>query len=92
MGHGVLYEVIGLPGPTVLGDVIVATDGHPFWVSNLGSWVDTVALVPGMRLKTSSGTWVQVSVVQAWIQSATVHNLTVQSDRAWSHWGSMWKV
>jgi len=29
-------------------------------------------------LQTSSGTWVQVSAVQAWTQAATVHNLTVQ--------------
>ncbi len=60
------------------GDVIVATDGHPFWVPDLGLWVDAVDLAPGMWLQTSSGTWVQVGAVQAWTQTATVHNLTVQ--------------
>ncbi|MGW5879914.1 RHS repeat-associated core domain-containing protein [Nocardiopsis terrae] len=68
----------GVPGPVVAGDVIVATDGHPFWVPELGLWVDAVDLAPGMWLQTSSGTWVQVSAVQDWTQAATVHNLTVQ--------------
>ena len=58
--------------------MIVATDGHPFWVPDLGLWVDAIDLAPGMWLQTSSGTWVQVSAIQAWTQSATVHNLTVQ--------------
>ncbi|WP_017584781.1 polymorphic toxin-type HINT domain-containing protein [Nocardiopsis ganjiahuensis] len=73
------HEVFeGVPEPEVAGDVIVATDGHPFWVPDLGLWVDAVDLAPGMWLQTSSGTWVQVSAVQARTQSATVHNLTVQ--------------
>ncbi|GAA0993603.1 polymorphic toxin-type HINT domain-containing protein [Nocardiopsis tropica] len=68
----------GIPGPVAAGDVIIATDGHPFWVPDLEQWVDAIDLAPGMWLQTSSGTWVQVSAVQAWIQPATVHNLTVQ--------------
>ncbi|PDP87835.1 hypothetical protein CQJ94_09945 [Glycomyces fuscus] len=60
------------------GDVVIATDGHPFWVPDLGQWIDAVDLAPGMWLQTSAGTWVQVSAVQAWTQAATVHNLTVQ--------------
>ncbi|MFJ9554353.1 RHS repeat-associated core domain-containing protein [Nocardiopsis sp. NPDC101807] len=71
-------EQAGTPGPVAAGDIIIATDGHPFWVPDLGQWVDAVDLAPGMWLQTSSGTWVQVSAVQAWTQAATVHNLTVQ--------------
>lgn len=33
---------------------------------------------PGTWLQTSAGTWVQVTAIQAWTQTATVHNLTVQ--------------
>ncbi|MET9795758.1 polymorphic toxin-type HINT domain-containing protein [Nocardiopsis alba] len=75
---GVLDEVIGLPGPTVLGDVIIATDGHPFWSPEMDAWVDAIDLVPGMWLLSSEGTLVQVSGIQTWTQPATVYNLTVQ--------------
>ncbi|WP_241479697.1 RHS repeat-associated core domain-containing protein [Nocardiopsis lucentensis] len=68
----------GVPGPTVVGDGVIATDEHPFWVPDLESWVDAIDLAPGMWLQTSAGTWVQVSAVGVWTQAATVHNLTVQ--------------
>ncbi|PDP87836.1 hypothetical protein CQJ94_09950 [Glycomyces fuscus] len=71
-------EQSGVPGPVTAGDVVIATDGHPFWVPDLEQWVDAIDLAPGMWLQTSSGTWVQVSAVQSWTQAATVHNLTVQ--------------
>ncbi|WP_236743381.1 MULTISPECIES: RHS repeat-associated core domain-containing protein [Nocardiopsis] len=71
-------EQVGIPGPVAAGDVIVATDEHPFWVPDLGMWIDAIDLAPGTWLQTSSGTWVQVSAVQSWTQAATVHNLTVQ--------------
>ncbi|WP_267909050.1 RHS repeat-associated core domain-containing protein [Nocardiopsis alborubida] len=76
--EGQQAEQSGIPGPVTAGDVVIATDGHPFWVPDLGQWVDAVDLAPGMWLQTSAGTWVQVSAVQAWTQAATVHNLTVQ--------------
>jgi RHS repeat-associated protein len=76
--EGEQAEQSGIPGPVAAGDVVIATDGHPFWVPDLEQWVDAVDLAPGMWLQTSSGTWVQVSAVQAWTQAATVHNLTVQ--------------
>ncbi|OIK01331.1 hypothetical protein BIV25_05835 [Streptomyces sp. MUSC 14] len=58
---------------------LIATDGHPFWVPDLKKWVKAGELVPGQWLQTSSGTWVQISAVQAWTQNATVHNLTVEN-------------
>ncbi|MEY9212458.1 hypothetical protein NI17_005535 [Thermobifida halotolerans] len=68
----------GTPGPTAVGDTVIATDGHPFWVPELGQWVAAIDLTPGMWLQTSAGTWVQITAIQTWTQAATVHNLTVQ--------------
>ncbi|MFV2198613.1 RHS repeat-associated core domain-containing protein [Nocardiopsis sp. LOL_012] len=71
-------EHAGVPGPVAVGDTVIATDEHPFWVPELEEWVDAIDLAPGMWLQTSAGTWVQVSAVGVWTQPATVHNLTVQ--------------
>nr|WP_246421894.1 RHS repeat-associated core domain-containing protein [Nocardiopsis mwathae] len=68
----------GLPGPLAGGDIIISTEGHPFWVPELGEWLDAGDLRPGMWLETSSGTWVQVTATRAWTQPAKVHNLTVE--------------
>ncbi|QRN79649.1 MAG: hypothetical protein JK586_15655, partial [Nocardiopsis sp. BM-2018] len=65
--EGVLDEAGGRPGPTVLGDVIIATDEHPFWSPELDAWVDAIDLVPGMWLLSSEGTLVQVTGLQAWV-------------------------
>ncbi|MFD3686985.1 RHS repeat-associated core domain-containing protein [Nocardiopsis sp. NPDC058631] len=78
LDDGELEDVLGRPGPMVLGDVIVATDEHPFWVPELDAWVDAADLVPGMWLQSSAGTLVQVTGTESWTQPATVHNLTVQ--------------
>ncbi|WP_344883499.1 SpvB/TcaC N-terminal domain-containing protein [Nonomuraea antimicrobica] len=56
---------------------ITATDGHPFWVADPGRWVDAEDLKPGMLLRTSAGTYVQVESVTAWTAAQRVHNLTV---------------
>ncbi|MEJ3748054.1 RHS repeat-associated core domain-containing protein [Actinomycetes bacterium KLBMP 9797] len=56
---------------------IVATDGHPFWVANPGTWLDAKDLRPGHLLRTSAGTYVQVTAVRRWTAQARVHNLTV---------------
>ncbi len=56
---------------------VVATDGHPFWVENRGTWVDAKDLRPGDMLRTSAGTWVQVQAVDEFQQHQRVHNLTV---------------
>ncbi|WP_345542249.1 polymorphic toxin-type HINT domain-containing protein, partial [Streptomyces chitinivorans] len=57
---------------------VVATDGHPFWVPELGEWLDADELKSGQWLQTSSGTWVQITAIESWTQRATVHNLTVE--------------
>ncbi|WP_304598590.1 RHS repeat-associated core domain-containing protein [Nocardiopsis sp. FIRDI 009] len=66
-----------VPGPVAVGEVVIATEGHPFWVPELNAWVEAIDLAPGMWLQTSAGTWVQVSAVEVATQPATVHNLTV---------------
>ncbi|MFF1449373.1 polymorphic toxin-type HINT domain-containing protein [Streptomyces sp. NPDC058274] len=83
-GNGVkhLVEITvdtdGAKGP--VKDTITATDGHPFWVPELGEWVDATDLKSGQWLETSSGTLVQITAVKRWTsQRATVHNLTVSN-------------
>ncbi|MFP8883822.1 RHS repeat-associated core domain-containing protein [Streptomyces mangrovi] len=64
------------PAGTETG-TLTATDGHPFWVPSLHRWVDAADLQPGQWLRTSSGTWVQITGASARTQRTTVHNLTV---------------
>ncbi|MEU9471883.1 polymorphic toxin-type HINT domain-containing protein [Streptomyces avermitilis] len=57
---------------------ITATDGHPFWVPELGEWLQANDLEPGERLSTSTGTRVHITAIKRWTTlQATVHNLTV---------------
>ncbi|WP_433547833.1 polymorphic toxin-type HINT domain-containing protein [Streptomyces sp. CA-294286] len=56
---------------------LIATDGHPFWVPELGKWIDAGELQPNQWLQTSAGSWVQITAVQAFTQNASVRNLTV---------------
>ncbi|WP_073951955.1 ricin-type beta-trefoil lectin domain protein [Streptomyces kebangsaanensis] len=57
---------------------VTATDGHPFWVPELGEWIDAADLKSGQWLQTSAGTYVQITAIQRWTSpGSTVHNLTV---------------
>ncbi|MCH0568561.1 ricin-type beta-trefoil lectin domain protein [Streptomyces sp. MUM 136J] len=57
---------------------VTATDGHPFWVQELHAWIKATDLHAGEWLRTSAGTYVQITAVDRWTaQTATVHNLTV---------------
>ncbi|MFJ8533266.1 polymorphic toxin-type HINT domain-containing protein [Streptomyces sp. NPDC093591] len=58
-------------------DTITETDGHPFWVPELGEWVNATDLKSGQWLRTSAGTLVQITAVERRTESARVHNLTV---------------
>ncbi|MFI6503961.1 SpvB/TcaC N-terminal domain-containing protein [Nonomuraea typhae] len=68
---------------TVAGDEggkpadITATGGHPFWVGKLDRWVEAGDLKPGMWLRTSAGTFVQIKAVSKRTAAQRVHNLTV---------------
>ncbi|WP_425338359.1 polymorphic toxin-type HINT domain-containing protein [Streptomyces flavochromogenes] len=57
---------------------ISATDGHPFWVPELGEWIDAADLRPGQRLQTSTGTNVRIDALHRWTAlEAKVYNLSV---------------
>ncbi|MET7601240.1 RHS repeat-associated core domain-containing protein [Streptomyces avermitilis] len=57
---------------------VTATDGHPFWVPQLGEWLQATDLEPGEWLSTSTGTRVHITAIKRWTTlQATVHNLTV---------------
>ncbi|MFE7972810.1 polymorphic toxin-type HINT domain-containing protein [Streptomyces shenzhenensis] len=57
---------------------VTATAGHPFWVSELGEWIEATGLNAGQRLRTGSGIPVQIMALRRWTAlEATVHNLTV---------------
>ncbi|MEU7854269.1 RHS repeat-associated core domain-containing protein [Nonomuraea sp. NPDC049141] len=56
---------------------VTATDGHPFWVPDRREWVEAGDLVPGTWLRTSAGTYVQVSAVRKLFRWDRVYNLTV---------------
>ncbi|MEV0489525.1 DNRLRE domain-containing protein [Streptomyces atratus] len=58
---------------------VTATAGHPFWLPDAGRWVEAGELEPGMWLRASSGTWVQITAVAHPTRQQRVHNLTVDA-------------
>ncbi|OWA20887.1 hypothetical protein B9W61_25825 [Streptomyces sp. CS057] len=56
---------------------VTATEGHPFWLPEVGRWVEADELLPGQWLRTSTGTWTQIAAVTHRETEATVYNLTV---------------
>ncbi|WP_234477756.1 polymorphic toxin-type HINT domain-containing protein [Streptomyces sp. MBT65] len=57
---------------------VTATDQHPFWVPELGEWINATNLHAGEWLSTDSGVRIQITAVKRWTTpTATVHNLTV---------------
>ncbi|GLU45651.1 polymorphic toxin-type HINT domain-containing protein [Nocardiopsis ansamitocini] len=63
----------------VVGEPVVATANHEFWVADLGEWVAAGELAEGMWLRTPTDTWVQIEQVKQWtVREQRVHNLTIQ--------------
>ncbi|MFG1706387.1 DNRLRE domain-containing protein [Nonomuraea sp. M3C6] len=56
---------------------LVATDRHPFWIPELGDWLDAEELRPGMLLRTSTAGDVQVVTTRKWSRNQIVRNLSV---------------
>ncbi|MFG1606771.1 LamG-like jellyroll fold domain-containing protein [Actinoplanes sp. NPDC049265] len=56
---------------------IVATDEHPFWVTDLQTWVFPKNLRPGYRFETADHRQATVHSTRAWTENTTVYNLTV---------------
>ncbi|WP_433367951.1 polymorphic toxin-type HINT domain-containing protein [Streptosporangium sp. CA-115845] len=58
--------------------VVIATDEHPFWVSDQRAWVQATKLQSGAWLWTSSGDQLQTVGIAKWTTGhQRVHNLTV---------------
>jgi hypothetical protein len=57
--------------------VVIATDGHPFWVDDEGGWVDAKELDAGDSLRTPDGALLEVIRTHRHAEHAKVHNLTV---------------
>ncbi|MGN9787367.1 LamG-like jellyroll fold domain-containing protein [Nonomuraea sp. ZG12] len=56
---------------------LTATAEHPFWVPTSKQWVNAADLAPGMWLRTSAGTYIQVGAVKQQTSVQRVHNMTV---------------
>ncbi|WP_406492002.1 polymorphic toxin-type HINT domain-containing protein [Streptomyces sp. NBC_01604] len=56
---------------------LTATDGHPFWLPDVGRWVKAGELEPGQWLSTGSGSWIRITAVAHRTAKATVHNFSV---------------
>ena len=57
---------------------LTATDTHPFWVADLNQWVNATDLQVGQWLRTSTGTWVQITALLHWtVPNQQVFNLTI---------------
>ncbi|MGW6704055.1 RHS repeat-associated core domain-containing protein [Streptomyces sp. NPDC054956] len=74
-----LVRITVATGPNHRTDTITATDGHPFWVEALQEWVPAKDLTPGTWLRTSAGTYVQITALQTRTEPHRVHNLTVSN-------------
>ncbi|WP_207923819.1 RHS repeat-associated core domain-containing protein [Actinomadura bangladeshensis] len=73
-------KAVSLITPKVANSgLVIATDHHPFWVAgDINAWIDAAALKPGMWLRTSAGTYVQVTATEHWtIRHQRTHNLTI---------------
>ncbi|RAY16043.1 hypothetical protein DPM19_09460 [Actinomadura craniellae] len=63
---------------------LTATDNHPFWLPNESRWAEASDLKPGMWLRTSTGTWVQVTALDhRTAKNQRVHNLTITGDHTY---------
>jgi len=58
---------------------LTATEHHPFWSVTQHRWVDAGTLRPGELLRTSAGTYVQVSAVRRYQSQEVTYDLTVDS-------------
>ncbi|MBB2974959.1 RHS repeat-associated protein [Microbacterium endophyticum] len=58
---------------------VTATAGHPFWVADKSEWVEAGELQSGQWLRTSNGTWVQITAIEHDHREQAVYNLTVDT-------------
>ncbi|HEX2144901.1 MAG TPA: RHS repeat-associated core domain-containing protein [Glycomyces sp.] len=77
-------------------DTVTATDGHPIWAADEsdlaenpetampGAWRDAIDLKAGQFLRTSAGTWTQITAIEVGAAFTTVYNLTVEEVHTFS--------
>ncbi|MEU0103547.1 polymorphic toxin-type HINT domain-containing protein [Streptomyces sp. NPDC006267] len=59
---------------------ITATNNHPFWTTKPARWTNATDLAPGDWLRTSAGTYVQITAIdRRTAPNTTVYNLTVNN-------------
>ena len=70
---------VGLQGPAPydVENVVVATGGHPFWVTSTDQWVDAADLQVGQWLQTSTAAEVPITAIEQYTQYTRVYNLTI---------------
>ncbi|MFI6699748.1 polymorphic toxin-type HINT domain-containing protein [Streptomyces sp. NPDC050509] len=56
---------------------LVATDTHPFWLSDRRRWADAGEVRVGDQLRTSAGVSIQVAAVSRYVQRRTTYDLAV---------------
>ncbi|MFP3967579.1 polymorphic toxin-type HINT domain-containing protein [Actinomadura fulvescens] len=62
---------------------LTATDNHPFWLPDQKQWTEAGKLKPGMWLRTSAGTHVQITGRKTRTGYQRVHNLSVDVDHTY---------
>ncbi|MFJ6436881.1 putative adhesin [Streptomyces sp. NPDC091416] len=62
---------------------IIATDTHPFWVPELKDWIRAGDLQVGQWLRTSAGTYVQITALSHFTKQQRTHDLTIQDIHAY---------
>ena len=62
---------------------IVSTDTHPFWEPELKKWVKAGDLAVGQWLRTSAGTYVQITAVDHYTKRQRTHDLTIDDVHAY---------
>jgi RHS repeat-associated protein len=64
-------------------DTVTTTEHHPFWSVTDGRWVDAGDLKPGSLLRTSAGTYVQVTAVHRYPANRVTYDLTVDGSHTY---------
>ncbi|MQM25018.1 RHS repeat-associated core domain-containing protein [Glycomyces albidus] len=96
-GARILVDIsVDTDGDGTADDTVTATDGHPIWTADEadlatgepgtlpGSWSDAIDLKAGQFLRTSAGTWTQITAIEVHAAHTTVYNLTVAEDHTFS--------
>ncbi|WP_417532048.1 putative Ig domain-containing protein [Marinobacter lipolyticus] len=65
------------------GEIITATDDHPFYLSDMGTWVEAGDLSTDNVLFGFDQTPVVIDSINPYVEDATVYNLSVENDHTY---------